>query len=113
MRCAHVPPGSTHVPPGCTHVPPGSTHVPPGRARFVNNVDVGRDGQVYFSDVSHRFGYHNQSYELLEARPNGRLLRSGARHRGDGDAPRRAVLCQRGGAVPERGLCARCRVLQV
>lgn len=38
-------------------------------------MDVASDGRVYFTDVSHRFGYYNQSYELLEARPNGRLLR--------------------------------------
>jgi len=43
--------------------------------RFTDNLDVARDGTVYFSDASSRFGQPDYMLDLLEARPHGRLLR--------------------------------------
>ena len=43
--------------------------------RFTNNLDVARDGSVYFSDASSRFGQADYLLDLLEGRPHGRLLR--------------------------------------
>jgi sugar lactone lactonase YvrE len=42
--------------------------------RFTDDLDVARDGTVYFSDASSRFGYGEHLYDLLEGRPHGRLL---------------------------------------
>lgn len=41
---------------------------------FTDDVDVAPDGTVYFSDASSRFGADEYLYDLLEARPHGRLL---------------------------------------
>ncbi|NJL29003.1 MAG: hypothetical protein HC897_14500 [Thermoanaerobaculia bacterium] len=49
----------------------------PGRSHdgVINDVDVSRDGRkIYFSDASTRFGVENYMFDLLEARPYGRLL---------------------------------------
>lgn len=43
--------------------------------RFTNNLDVASDGRVYFTDASAGFGQDEYLYDLLEARPHGRLLR--------------------------------------
>jgi sugar lactone lactonase YvrE len=42
--------------------------------RFTDDVKTGADGTVYFSDASSRFGVGEHLYDLLEARPHGRLL---------------------------------------
>ena len=42
---------------------------------LADDVDVSRDGQkIYFSDASARFGLDRHLFDLLEARPHGRLL---------------------------------------
>ncbi len=41
---------------------------------FANDLDVAADGTIYFSDASSRFGVDQYLYDLLEARPRGRLL---------------------------------------
>lgn len=43
--------------------------------RFTDDLDVASDGTVYFTDASHRFDQTRYLYDLLEARPHGRLLR--------------------------------------
>jgi sugar lactone lactonase YvrE len=43
--------------------------------RFANHLDVAKDGTVYFSDSSDRYGPEDYLLDLLEARPRGRLLR--------------------------------------
>ena len=43
--------------------------------RHTNNLDVARDGRVYFTDASDRFGPPDYMLDLLEGRPHGRLLR--------------------------------------
>jgi sugar lactone lactonase YvrE len=43
--------------------------------RFTNNLDVARDGTIYFTDASDTFGTDEYLFDLLEARPHGRLLR--------------------------------------
>lgn len=43
--------------------------------RFADNLDLARDGVVYFSDASSRYGQPDYMLDLLEARPRGRLLR--------------------------------------
>lgn len=66
---------------GLLSVDPGGRMV--GRAteaegvpfRFTDNLDVARDGAIYFSDASSKFGPDQYLYDLLEARPHGRLLR--------------------------------------
>ena len=42
--------------------------------RFTDDVDVAADGTVYFSDASHKFSIDEYVLDLLENRPNGRLL---------------------------------------
>jgi sugar lactone lactonase YvrE len=43
--------------------------------RFTNNLDVTKDGVVYFTDSSDRFGERDYLLDLFDARPRGRLLR--------------------------------------
>lgn len=43
--------------------------------RFTNNLDIAKDGTIYFSDASDAYGPDEYLYDLLEARPRGRLLR--------------------------------------
>ncbi len=42
--------------------------------RFTDDVDVGADGLIYFSDASDRFGIHDYKLDILESAGNGRLL---------------------------------------
>ena len=42
---------------------------------FVDDVTVGSDGMIYFSDASSKFGEGQFLYDMLEGRPHGRLLR--------------------------------------
>ncbi len=42
---------------------------------LADDLDVAPDGRVYFSDASRRWGLGNILFDLLEARPWGRLLR--------------------------------------
>lgn len=42
--------------------------------RFTDDLDVASDGKVYFSDASYRWGHHHYLYDLMEAKPHGRLL---------------------------------------
>jgi sugar lactone lactonase YvrE len=42
---------------------------------FADDLDVARDGKVYFSDASDKFGIDAFLYDMLEGRPHGRLLR--------------------------------------
>ncbi|MFL6713246.1 MAG: SMP-30/gluconolactonase/LRE family protein [Sulfurifustis sp.] len=41
---------------------------------FTDDVDIGRDGTIYFSDASHKFDVAHYTQDLLEHRANGRLL---------------------------------------
>ncbi len=45
------------------------------RLGFTDDLDVAKDGTVYFSDASSKFGPGQYLYDMLEGRPNGRLLR--------------------------------------
>lgn len=48
----------------------------PGPVRLrslVNNADVARDGRIYFSDSSSKYG--DVAHDFLEHKPHGRLLR--------------------------------------
>lgn len=45
------------------------------RIGFADDLDIAQDGRIYFSDASTRFGYGDHVLDLLEGRPNGRLLR--------------------------------------
>lgn len=42
---------------------------------FADDLDVASDGTIWFSDASTRFGQGDWKLDLLESRPNGRLLR--------------------------------------
>jgi sugar lactone lactonase YvrE len=42
---------------------------------FTDDLAIASDGVIYFSDASHRFSQPDYLFDLLEARPNGRLLR--------------------------------------
>jgi sugar lactone lactonase YvrE len=42
---------------------------------FADDLDIGPDGSVYFSDASVKFGYGKDMIDLLEHGGNGRLLR--------------------------------------
>ena len=41
---------------------------------FTDDVDIAKDGTIYFSDASHKFGQIDYRADALEHRPNGRLL---------------------------------------
>ncbi len=41
---------------------------------FTNDLDIASDGTIYFTDASYRWGQDKYLYDLLEARPYGRLL---------------------------------------
>jgi sugar lactone lactonase YvrE len=42
--------------------------------KFTDDLDIASDGKIYFSDASFKFDQANYLYDLLEARPHGRLL---------------------------------------
>ncbi|MCL7041711.1 hypothetical protein MKW94_000050 [Papaver nudicaule] len=42
---------------------------------FADDVIEATDGNIYFSDASTKFGFHNWYLDTLEARPNGRILK--------------------------------------
>ncbi|MEM9887404.1 MAG: SMP-30/gluconolactonase/LRE family protein [Bacteroidota bacterium] len=42
--------------------------------RFADDLEIAENGIVYFSDASHKFDIENYKLDLLEHRPNGRLL---------------------------------------
>ncbi len=42
---------------------------------FTDDLDIASDGRIYFSDASSKYGHETYLYDLLEARPHGRLLR--------------------------------------
>lgn len=59
--------------------PDGAIHVLSTEARgvpfkFTDDVDVAANGTIYFSDASHKFGPEDYLADLIEHRPNGRLL---------------------------------------
>jgi len=58
-------------------------HIPLG---FTDDVTVASDGTIYFSDASTKFGPGDFIYDMLEARPHGRLIRY------DPDGPTAEVL---------------------
>jgi sugar lactone lactonase YvrE len=41
---------------------------------FTDDLDISRDGTIYFSDASSKFGQDEYLLDLLEMRPHGRLL---------------------------------------
>ncbi|XP_039144515.1 protein STRICTOSIDINE SYNTHASE-LIKE 4-like [Dioscorea cayenensis subsp. rotundata] len=43
--------------------------------RFADAVIEAKDGSIYFSDASTKFGFHEWYLDALEARPHGRLLK--------------------------------------
>ncbi|MDV6236729.1 SMP-30/gluconolactonase/LRE family protein [Leptospira ellisii] len=43
--------------------------------RFTNDLDLSKEGIVYFSDASFKYGSGEYLYDLMEARPNGRLMK--------------------------------------
>lgn len=42
--------------------------------RFTNDVDIAADGTIYFTDASSKFSVDQAILDMLEHRPNGRLL---------------------------------------
>jgi sugar lactone lactonase YvrE len=51
-----------------------STHYRGLPYRFADDLDIAPDGKVYFSDASWKYDIWHYKYDLLEHRPNGRLL---------------------------------------
>ena len=43
--------------------------------RFTDHLDIASDGIIYFTDASHTYPQNEYLFDLLESRPNGRLLR--------------------------------------
>lgn len=43
--------------------------------RFTDDLDIAADGRIYFTDASDRFYLDEYLFDLMEARPHGRLLR--------------------------------------
>jgi sugar lactone lactonase YvrE len=52
-----------------------TTHVGDSRILVCNNASVAADGVIYFSDSSSRYQLSDWKRDMLERRPNGRLLR--------------------------------------
>jgi sugar lactone lactonase YvrE len=44
------------------------------RLGFADDVAIARDGKIYFSDASTKFGPNEYLYDMLEGRPHGRLV---------------------------------------
>ena len=42
--------------------------------KFTDDVDIAKDGMIYFSDASIKFDQHDYKHDLLEHRPNGRVI---------------------------------------
>lgn len=42
--------------------------------KFVDDLEVADDGKIYFSDASDKFSFHEHQADLMEHRPNGRLM---------------------------------------
>lgn len=42
---------------------------------FTDDLDIGRDGTIYFTDASSKFHQPEYLYDLLEGRPHGRFLK--------------------------------------
>ena len=42
--------------------------------RFTDDVDIGPNGVIYFSDASEKFGINNYREDLFEHRPHGKIL---------------------------------------
>jgi 2-keto-4-pentenoate hydratase/2-oxohepta-3-ene-1,7-dioic acid hydratase in catechol pathway/sugar lactone lactonase YvrE len=59
---------------GLLRVTAGTVEVLADGLRFANNAAVAADGRIYFSDSSTRFDIEHYVLDLLEHRPNGRLL---------------------------------------
>ncbi|MBI5582464.1 MAG: SMP-30/gluconolactonase/LRE family protein [Deltaproteobacteria bacterium] len=43
--------------------------------KFTDALDISSDGVIYFTDASDKYGQNEYLYDLLEARPHGRLMR--------------------------------------
>ncbi len=43
--------------------------------KFTDDVDVGPDNMIYFSDASEKFGVHDYRADLWEHRPHGKIIR--------------------------------------
>lgn len=42
--------------------------------RLTDGVDIGDDGTIYFTDASHKYNFHQVSFDFLEGRPYGRFM---------------------------------------
>lgn len=42
--------------------------------KFADDLDIGPDGTIYFSNASNKFGFHESTTDLFEHQPNGDLL---------------------------------------
>lgn len=42
--------------------------------KFTDGVDIAKDGTIYFTDASYKYGFEKYLYDILEYRPYGRLL---------------------------------------
>ena len=42
--------------------------------KFTDDLDIAKDGKIYFTDASNRYGPDQLLYDLFDHRPNGRLL---------------------------------------
>merc|ERR1711915_171633 len=45
------------------------------KVKFADGVDASREGAVYFTDASYKYGFHDHLFDILEYRPHGRLLK--------------------------------------
>ncbi|XP_057467453.1 protein STRICTOSIDINE SYNTHASE-LIKE 4-like isoform X1 [Actinidia eriantha] len=52
-----------------------TSHVKGTKIRLADDVIEASDGSLYFSDGSTKFGFHDWHLDLLEAKPNGQLLK--------------------------------------
>lgn len=44
------------------------------KLKFVDGVDIAKDGMIYFTDASSKYDFHGFIFDILEGKPYGRLL---------------------------------------
>ena len=53
---------------------PGTSSTTNSRLRMADDLDIAPDGKIYFSDCTTRYEMTTNTLDILEARPNGRLV---------------------------------------
>jgi hypothetical protein len=72
----------------------------------LNDLDVGADGTIYFTEASRKFPMSQFANDLLEHQPNGRLLALDPGHAKTANAVARSLLRERSRGESGSVVCA-------